>query len=125
VEIEITMTATVKRVSGPEISDPVHITAWTVADGQWYNGNKRPNAIDFEVCPAHADPDECLEGCIGNGDGVSTYRLTFVSADYVTLSEIGTDSPNRPRSTKQETSERDAKLASGLRTLARGGWRDK
>jgi hypothetical protein len=82
-EIEITLTATVKHVSGPEIADPNHVTAWTVADGQWYNGN-RTNSLDFEVCPKCVDPDACE--C---DDEASIYRMTFVSADYVTLAEFG------------------------------------
>jgi hypothetical protein len=55
--IEATVTLTINHRSGPEVSDPRHVVAWLCADGAWMAGAR--NGFRFQVCPDHADPDDC------------------------------------------------------------------
>jgi hypothetical protein len=70
--IEATVGVQVSHVSGLQISDPKHVIAWICADGAWFEGR---NGFNFEVCPEHADPEECE--CSGT---VAIYRAAIGSA---------------------------------------------
>ena len=72
--IEATVTVMIDHVAGPVVQDADHIRAWIVADGAWINGVV--NGFTYEVCPLHADPEEC--SCDGE---VALYRAMFASVD--------------------------------------------
>jgi hypothetical protein len=73
--IEATISVVISHRAGPEITDPAHVIRWICADGQAIGGTL--NGFRFEVCPKHADPDEC--SCTGE---VAIYAAEIMSADF-------------------------------------------
>jgi hypothetical protein len=73
--IEATISVSIAHHAGPEIADPEHVIRWICADGMFVDG--RYNGFRFQVCPVHADPDEC--DCAGE---VSIYAADIVSAGF-------------------------------------------
>jgi hypothetical protein len=73
---QATLCVEIEQVNGPEIADPKHVVAWTCADGAWLEGDRI--AFRFEVCPTHADPEEC--DCPDTAD-VSIFRAIVSSAE--------------------------------------------
>jgi hypothetical protein len=55
--IEATLTVNIEHRSGPVIDDPDHVRRWLCDDGATIHGVR--GGFLFEVCPEHADPDEC------------------------------------------------------------------
>jgi hypothetical protein len=74
-DIEATVTFTIKHHSGPVIRDPSHIVSWIVADGQRFD--QRGAGIEFQVCPHHPQSDDC--DC--DSDDVAIYVATPVMVD--------------------------------------------
>lgn len=74
--IEATISLTITPYLGDVIEGPAHVVAWLCADGAWVEGAR--NGFRFEICPDHADPDECGDDC----DAEATiYAAAIVSAD--------------------------------------------
>lgn len=74
--IEAALSVIIEHREGPTIGDPDHIRRWLCADGAWMSGAR--NGFSYEVCPAHADPDECE--C--TDDTISIYFVSIVAADW-------------------------------------------
>lgn len=72
-DIEATLSVAIRHYAGAEIADPAHVLNWVVADGNLLDGEY--NGFQFQVCPAHADPEEC--DCF---EGYSTYRANVFAA---------------------------------------------
>lgn len=73
-EIHATISVSLTHRAGPVVEDPSHVISWICADGMLVGGQY--NGFTFEVCPQHADPDEC--DCTG---AVSIYAASIDSAD--------------------------------------------
>lgn len=73
--IEANLSINIERTFGPEIADADHVRNWLCADGAWLGAMR--NGFTFEVCPLHAQPDECE--CDGE---VTIYAATIVGADW-------------------------------------------
>lgn len=79
VRIEAQLAVIVHHVDGQQIENAAHVAAWICANGAWFTG-VRPMSVDYEVCPEHADPDECDKDCDAP---TSTYRLQIHGVDSV------------------------------------------
>jgi hypothetical protein len=76
-QIEATLDIVIEHYRGPKIEDADHVRRWICAVGQRFAGMH--GAICFQVCPDHANPDECGMDCHGD---ISTYKATVVSANW-------------------------------------------